>query len=297
MRKTIFLPILCTILFLAAPVFAQDDTNLASIERADGVTLHIESFTYQDTAGDSSYTPANGIYLVMLMTIDNPTNKRQCIRASNIRLVYDDDEYPPERALMAALQPDLDPYRDYVGPLGGHCVAAGKSAPSYAAFDVPADMDAFTIRFDDAFQVFEGSDPVAFGESTPAPTNEPDPADAKDAQSIADAISILAGGRDVGQVVVVNGRAKGGIRSALITYTVHETEQDALVDEFMDILEAVASSVKVNKLDLDSVGLILGSTDDKALGVIEAQVDDLMDYHAGRITRAAFISKITFTSL
>ncbi len=295
MKKSISLLILCSFLFLAVPVFAQNDTNLASIEREDGVTLHIESFTYQDTAG--SYTPANGVYLVMLMTIDNPSDKDQCIRASNIRLVYDDDEYPPERALMGAVQRELKPRRDYVGPLGGHCVDAGDSAPSFAAFDVPADMDTFTIRFDDAFQVFVGSDPVAFGESTPAPTNEPDPADVKDAQAIADAISILAGGRDVGQVVVANGRDKGGIRTALITYTAHETEQDALVDEFMDILEAVASSIKVNKLDLDSVGLIIGSIDDKALGVIEAQVDDLMDYHAGRMTRATLLSKITFTSL
>jgi hypothetical protein len=107
----------------------------------------------------------------------------------------------------------------------------------------------------------------------------------------------LAGGRDVGQVVVANGRDKGGVRSVLITYTAHATDQDELVDEFMDILEAVASSIKVNKLDLDSVGLIVGSTDDKAVGVLEAQVDDLMDYHAGRITRAAFVSKVTFTAL
>jgi hypothetical protein len=295
MKKSIFLLILCSFLCLAVPVFAQDDPNLADLARADGVTLHIESFVYQDSAG--SFSPSNGVYLVMLMTIENPTTDDLCIRASNIRLLHDGDEYPPERALMGAVQRSLKPRRDYVGPLSGQCVDAGESEPSFAAFDVPADMDGFTVTFDDASQAFAGQGEIVAVESTATPADRPDPADVKDAQTIMDAISILAGGRDVGQVMVANGRAKGGIRTALITYTTHETEQDALVDEFMDILEAVASSIKVNKLDLDTVGLIVGSTDDKAIGVIEAQVDDLMDYHAGRITRAAFISKITFTKL
>lgn len=317
MKKSIFLLFLFSILFLTLPVFAQDEATLADLARADGVTLHIESFTYQDKAG--SFTPSNGIYLVMLMTIDNPTDDEQCIRASNIRLLYDEEEYPPERALMGAVQREMKPKRDYVGPLSGHCVDAGASSPSFAAFDVPADMDAFAIRFDDATQHFANLLPI---DTPPTPTPEPtierptalpstprpspratatprpvESSESADATTLSDGIFIGAGGRDVQSVQVTNGRANGGERGAIIAYIAHETTQDTFIEEFIDILRAVAATIRAENLDLDAITLVVGTPDGKAAGMIVAQVDDLLAYHQGRLTQAQFIERIQFTSL
>lgn len=315
MKKSIVLLFLC-IFLCAFPALAADD--LATITRDDGVTLRIESFAYQDTAG--SYTPANGAYLVMLMTIDNPTDDEQCIRASNIRLLYDDEEYPPERALMGAVQREMNPRRDYVGPLAGHCVDAGESAPSFAAFDVPADMDSFAIRFDETTQHFTDLEPIdpppsptprptveqpTENPSTPRPTTTratatPRPAassESADATTLSDGIFLGAGGRDVQTVQVTDGRDKGGERGAIIAYIAHATEQADFVDEFIDILRAVAATIRAEHLDLDAITLVVGTPTGEAAGMIVVQVDDLLDYHQGRLTQAQFIERIQFTSL
>lgn len=306
MKRLAPFSIFCCIILTAFLTAAQDD--LAAIERGDGVTLRIESFTYQDTAGN--YTPANGIYLVMRMTIDNASAKDVCIAASDIRLQYDDEEYPPERALMAEVQSDMTPRRDYVGPFGGHCVEAGSTEPSFAAFDVPAGMDAFAIRFDETVQPFDADNLEVVASSTAAatprpstarPTATPRPADAAaeqaDANSLSDGIFILAGGRDVEQVRVVDGRDNGGERGAIISYIVRQDEAADMIDEFLDILEAAAATIKSQELDLDAITLVMGSATGDAIGIIVTSVPDLLDYYEGRITRSQYFDRLTVTEL
>lgn len=297
---SIFLCIFCTALL----TFAQDD--LAAIERADGVTLRVEAFAYEQTAGD--YTPANGIYLIMFMTIDNASAKDVCIAASDIRLLYDDEEYPPERALMSALQSVMTTRRDYVGPFGGHCVESGATEPSFAAFDVPAGMESFAIRFDETVFEFNDNNLEHIASSTPTVTPRPstvrptatpaDPAsEQEDANSLSDGIFILAGGRDVQEIRVVDGRDNGGERGAIISYIVRQDEAADMIDEFLDILEAAAATINAKDLDLDAITLIMGNAAGDALGIISTTVPDLLDYYEGRLTRSEYFDLLTVTEM
>lgn len=302
--KPLIICIFCCIISATFLTFAQDD--LAAIERADGVTLHIESFTYQDTAG--RFTPANGVYLVMLMTIDNASAKDVCIAASDIRLLFDDEEYPPERALMSEVQSEMAQRRDYVGPFGGHCVESGATEPSFAAFDVPAGMDSFAIRFDETVQQFDdleavGTATVPTAAPTTRPTSRPtatpsDPtSDQADANALADGIFILAGGRDVQEIRVVDGRDKGGERGAIISYIVQQDEAADMIDEFLDILEAAAATINSKDLDLDAITLVMGNAAGDAIGIISTTVPDLLDYYEGRITRSEYFDLLTVTEM
>lgn len=306
MKRPILFCIFLCIFSAAFLTLAQD--NLASIERADGVALRIESFVYQDEAGP--YTPANGVYLVMLMTIDNASAKTVCIAASDVRLLYDGAEYPPERALMAELQSELTTFRDYVGPFGGHCVDAGATELSFAAFDVPTGMESFAIRFDETVYEFNDNNlehiesPAATATTRPStarPTATPRPSAAaseqEDAKDLSDGIFILAGGRDVQDIRVVDGRDNGGERGAIISYIVRQDEAADMIDEFLDILEAAAATINSKNLDLDAITLVMGNAAGDALGIIVTSVPDLLDYYEGRITRSEYFDLLTVTEM
>lgn len=269
-----------------AGVAAQDDP-LATLEHTNGIEMQITAFEARTRAGD--FEPGNGVYLIMLAKLHNTSSRRQCVFARDVRLVYEGDEYAPERPVMDALRHDLD--RSYIGPILGECLKAGGRTETFVAFDAPANMPSFTVRFDEDTADF---DDEVFGSNAPEATLS---LDNEAAQQIMDGLSIVAGGRKIEQVAVADGRDKGGERVAIITYTTTESSDAGLVEEVLDIFSGVAASARANDIDLDSVMLIPGNADGKAAGFITTQMDDLMAWHTGDITRAEFLRRLSVTSL
>lgn len=121
--------------------------------------------------------------------------------------------------------------------------------------------------------------------------------DQKDANTISDTLFILAGGRNVEIVRVVDGRPNGGERTAMIAYLTTESTTVGAVDEILDIMDAVAVAIDTDDLDLDYVQLILGDAFGNAVGTAGTSVANLLAYHAGRISRGQFLNHLDVVSL
>lgn len=160
--------LLTAMLFIGLlPSAAQD----ATLTGDNGVTLTIEGFEQRGQAGD--YRPANGVYMVMWAKIANPSTRQACIFARDVRLIYDGQEYAPERPVMEALRDEFG--REFIGPVLGHCAAGGDQVDTFAAFDVPAGMETFSIRYHQSEATFAPDSMTALPSRTPAPTQTPAP--------------------------------------------------------------------------------------------------------------------------
>lgn len=114
-------------------------------------------------------------------------------------------------------------------------------------------------------------------------------------QQIMDGLSIVAGGRDIESVRVADGRP-GGERAVIVTYLTRESTQVGIIDEVIDIFQGVASSIDAFDLDVDSVALVAGTATGAAAGILTVQVEDLLAFSSGQITRGQFIDLMEITT-
>lgn len=280
-RKTF--GVIFLLLLTHLPLFAQDDI-IATLDHTNGLEIEVQAFESYPSAGN--YEPANGLYVVMLAQLDNTSRRQQCVYARDVRLIYNGREYAPERAVMAALQRQI--VRDYIGPLSGHCVRGGETELTYAAFDVPANISDFTIRY--------GNDEVEFDADVIVDISGSLEIRGA-AQDIMNSLAIVAGGRNIERVEVADGRDKGGERVVLVSYLTTESTEAGYVEEWIDIFSGVAASISINDLDVDSVALVVGEATGEVAGVLAVGVDDLMAFYEGRITRSQFLNRLSSTVL
>jgi hypothetical protein len=116
------------------------------------------------------------------------------------------------------------------------------------------------------------------------------------AVKIMDTLFIGSGGRKIGTVRVANGRENGGEIVVIVPYDTTETEGDAQADEVFDILQSVGISISSNKLDVDSVSLIMGINGQASL-IMVANADDVVDYAYSRITKQDMAQALEMTDL
>jgi hypothetical protein len=120
--------------------------------------------------------------------------------------------------------------------------------------------------------------------------------DRQDARNIRDSLAILAGGRNVEIVVVIDGRPNGGTRSAQVTYLSTESTENGIIEEMLDILDAVYVAKEQYDIDLDEVALIVGDPFGAAVAMVAIDVDDLVAFKRGSITRGQFILRMQFVT-
>lgn len=110
--------------------------------------------------------------------------------------------------------------------------------------------------------------------------------------AVMDHVAIWAGGRNVQTVRAVNGRPNGGEVVVIVSYLTTESTEVGIVDEWIDLFEAIAGAISANNLDVDSVMLVPGEATGIGAGMLTTSVQDLMDFYGGRINRATFLSRL-----
>jgi len=132
--------------------------------------------------------------------------------------------------------------------------------------------------------------------NTPFPTETPVFNEQEAAQQIIDGLSIVAGGRNIETVQVADGRPNGGERVVIVSYLTTESTEVGYVDEWIDIFEGVAASIRANDLDVDSVSLVAGTATGQAAGILVTSIEDLIAFTQGEITRGEFLSRLQSTT-
>jgi hypothetical protein len=112
-----------------------------------------------------------------------------------------------------------------------------------------------------------------------------------------DGLFILAGGRDVDLVQVADGRANGGERVIIVGYRSTESNQVGIVEEWLDLFNAIAATIRANNLDVDYVQLLMGDPLGNVIGFIGVRVSTLLARHQGEISEGAFINALQIDSL
>lgn len=99
-------------------------------------------------ASVDNLTANNGSFLVVTGEVQNQSSSRECVYASDVRLILDGERYAPQNNVMDAFTDDLD--RDFIGAYAGLCLNAGDSVEAFVAFDVPTNRpDDVTFSFRD----------------------------------------------------------------------------------------------------------------------------------------------------
>lgn len=88
----------------------------------------------------------NEASLAILGTLRNHSDERQCVRARQIKLILDGEEYSVEGPIIGSLQIYITPERDFVSATNDHCIDAGNSEFTFVAFSVPMETPE-TIEF------------------------------------------------------------------------------------------------------------------------------------------------------
>lgn len=116
--------------------------------------------------------------------------------------------------------------------------------------------------------------------------------DREDAGHIRDFLAFGAGGRNIEYVVVVDGRPNGGTRSAQVGYFSTESTENGIVEEMFDILDEVyGASIQYN-IDLDEVALLVGDAFGNAVAMVAIDMDDLVAFKRGSLTRSQFLGRM-----
>lgn len=110
------------------------------------VAWDIERVMTQNTAAE--WNPLKGMtYLAVIGTIHNHSDQSASLKASQVRLLIDGQEYVPLNGLMDRLKSDLNGM-DFFGAYSGLTVAAGESKQAFVAFEIPLVRDSVSIRLD-----------------------------------------------------------------------------------------------------------------------------------------------------
>lgn len=151
------------------PLVSADLPLLA--ESPDGWVLTIEEIELLDLIDTPSerYRPENGIFLVLLGTIENRTDEDACLYGNDIDLVGGNQRHSMDSALLDALKYKYS--RDYPGFFRGQCLDYDATEPTFMVFDVP-DSVLLSLSLDGANQVLGilNVDEMAIVEVTVTPT-------------------------------------------------------------------------------------------------------------------------------
>jgi hypothetical protein len=113
-----------------------EDGNLSFVIQGFAIPPEVEDFPF-----------VNGVGVVIFGTVENNGSGFDCVLGSDVTLLLDGEIYSPSDVQMALFQVNLNPYRDYLGLFGGHCVEGGKQSPSFAVFDVPLSVQTIAFRY------------------------------------------------------------------------------------------------------------------------------------------------------
>jgi hypothetical protein len=116
----------------------QTDGGLIFVPVAIGANRRIDSLR-----------PDNDIFVVIAGELVNRTNSLECLYGRDMALVLDGREYHPNDEVMAAVQDDITPRRDYLGNGLGHCVNRNDQEGTYVAFDVPNNADTISLSINE----------------------------------------------------------------------------------------------------------------------------------------------------
>ena len=129
----------------------SSNTDSSPMTISVGTTdLEIERFEFLDSI--RGQRPENGVFVVLYATLHNNASSSTCYFARDFRLILDGQEYRPDGGLMSRLQDEIQPFRDYIGPLLGQCVDKQTNAPTFAVFDTAINVQQAIISFQDHTQ-------------------------------------------------------------------------------------------------------------------------------------------------
>ncbi len=134
---------------------------------AEDMVIEIERFEIWPSAG--SKKPDNDVFIVLLATLYNGKNTRECTRARSVRLYLDGKEYKPQNDVMDAVKETIDPQRDFMGAYSGHCIDAGSAEPTFVAFDAPNDFSEIEVAFKGKRALLSSDVLDALANDTPLP--------------------------------------------------------------------------------------------------------------------------------
>lgn len=195
------------------PVRSQELTPTPEPEpiaiTAEDMTLEIERFEIWDSAGDRN--PDEDVFIILLAVLHNGKDNQECTRARSVRLYLDGEEYRPQNGVMDDVKEILEPTRDFMGAYRGHCIEAGESATTFAAFDTPEDFSEVELAFKGTrvTLAFETSDTGVIS-GTPVPVVVTGPDEAALARSI-----VASSLREVETVTIQN---EGAVSTILARY-------------------------------------------------------------------------------
>lgn len=129
--------------------------------------------------------------------------------------------------------------------------------------------------------------PSATSRPTVIPARPPD-------EVIAEYVKAFAPGTVV-SVKVVDGRANGGERAAMIAYVYQGSTTAEIAGEIGSIFGAVAGGMKAEPIAIDSVTIIYGASPDATEGVAVLQTADIVAYLNGALTEEQLWSRVVFT--
>ena len=130
------------------PINTVMATSSLSILADNGVEFSLEQANFY--ASVNRLTPSNDAFIALLGTLINHSDNRQCVYASNVRLVLNNREYTPENNVMDELKTIISPQRDFTGAYDGQCLDAGVTTQTFTAFDIPLNVpEAIEFSFKD----------------------------------------------------------------------------------------------------------------------------------------------------
>jgi len=128
-------------------------------------------------AASRRYTPESGVFLVLIGTVTNFTDRNDCIQGQDFTLRNSSEIYNMSSDIVGAAK---EIYAlDYPGFFMGQCLDYDETEDSYLVFDVPTDANDLWLRLDEAeirlgqMSSLMQATPIAI--VTPRPTNTPPP--------------------------------------------------------------------------------------------------------------------------
>lgn len=126
---------------------------------------------------------------------------------------------------------------------------------------------------------------------TPPPTETRAPNDSQDAIEIEVAIRAVTD-INVASVQVADGRPNGGERVVIIAYNSSASTESDLAGEWGSILGAVGSFARNQGIDLDAISIVVGDASGQMVGIVAAQVVDVLAFLDGRISNEEFFNRL-----
>lgn len=101
----------------------------------------------------------------------------------------------------------------------------------------------------------------------------------------------------IANVQIADGRANGGERSIIVTYTSTATDEAELISEWGYIFGVVGGAQTDFNIDADTLSIIIGDSSGITVGIVVANMQDILDFIDGSITSDEFFSRLQFTDL